>query len=101
MTRLKDPTIRREQILMAALEIARRDSYLTMTRDEVAAHAGVGPSTVNAIFGTMDALRQEVMRAAILREVVEIVADGLRQRDPIARKCPASLKQKAAALLLS
>lgn len=101
MTRLKDVTVRREQILGAALELARRDSYSTMTRDEVAASAGVGAGTVNAIFGTMDLLRQEVMKAAISREVIEIIADGLSKRDPLARKAPAGLKQKAAALILS
>ena len=51
-----DPNMRLENVLNAAIELSRRDGYMRITRDDVAAHAGIGAGSVNRAFGTMNLL---------------------------------------------
>lgn len=93
-TRLK-PEVRREQILAAALIIAERDGYNALTRDGIAAQAGVATGQVNHIFNTMTQLRRAVMRAAVNREIKPIIAQGLAIGDGEAHKAPEWLQRAA------
>jgi len=99
-TRLK-PEIRREQILAAALVIAERDGYNALTRDGIAIQAGVAAGQVNHIFNTMTQLRRAVMRAAVHREILPIVAQGVAQGDKDAHAAPDWLKRKALESLMN
>lgn len=94
MTRLK-PTDRKKQILDAALDLAERRGYSTITRDSIATAAGCAPGLVSAYFGTMINFRRDIMRAAIREERLPIIAQGLAAKDPHARKAPDPLKQAA------
>lgn len=93
-TRMK-PEARRDQILAAALTIATEQGYNALTRDGVANAAGVATGQVNHIFNTMAQLRRAVMRAAVHRELLPIVAQGLAQGDKDAHAAPDWLKRKA------
>jgi DNA-binding transcriptional regulator YbjK len=95
-----DPDIRRSNILRAALELARRDGYMTMTRDKVAAHAGVATGSVNLAYKTMDALRVAVMAEAIKQEIIEIMADGFGRGDPQMKLVSKDLRQKCVDYLM-
>lgn len=93
-TRLK-PEVRREQILAAALRVAMDTGYNSLTRDGVAAAAGVATGQVNHIFNTMTQLRRAVMRAAVNREIKPIIAQGLAIGDSEAHKAPEWLQRAA------
>jgi len=94
-----DPGLRRDQILTAAVHTARDEGYRRMTRDSIAKRAGVSESLISRYFNTMKQLRRDVMRAAIVQEVPEIIAQGLANGDKHAKKAPLALKEKAVALL--
>lgn len=95
----KPPSIRKAEILDAALAIAVTEGLRGTTRDLVAARVGVSPALVSMHYSTMDQLRRAVMRAAIDREVLPIVAEGLALRDPHALKASEDLRARAAASL--
>lgn len=85
-----------ELILRAAVILSTRDGYANITRDQIAEFAGVASGTVTYHFGDMNALRAAVMRFAVDKEVLKIVADGLADGNLIARKASDQLKRRAA-----
>lgn len=95
MSKKLQPKERREIILKAAIELARRDGYNKITRDNIAKQAGMANGTVTLYFKTMTQLRRALMRAAIAGEVLEIIAQGLAHNDPHATKAPIELQRKA------
>lgn len=99
MTSKKQPAERREQILDGAIEQAKAIGFTRITRDGVAAHCGLSAGSINLHFSTMTQLRRDVMRAAVKREILPIIAQGLAAGDAHARRAPAELKQRALATL--
>lgn len=95
-----NPILRRENILIAAVELARENGYNKITRDDIAERAGVSMGLVTHYFETMVQLRRAVMRHAIQFEIVEIIAQGLANKDDHARKAPEELKKQAVDKLL-
>lgn len=92
---------RRAAILEAAIAEAKEQGYQWITRDAVARRAGVGAGSVNVAFGRMVELKREVLRQAVARRLVEIVAQGLADGHPIAKDAPSDLKTEAVALLVA
>lgn len=90
------PSQRRESILDAALHLSKTEGYNRIRREEVASEAGVSMALITHYFGTMNKFRRAIMRAAITREVLEVVGQGLAIGDSHARKAPEELKQRAA-----
>lgn len=90
---------RNRSVLDAALAMAVRVGYRTMTRQDVAALAGVAVGSVNNAYGTMDGLRDAVMQAAVDHGVASVVAQGLADKHPIACGAPQPLKDAALASL--
>lgn len=101
MTSKKKPAERHEQILNGAIEHAAAVGFGRMTRGGVAAACGLAPASINLHFSTMTQLRRDVMRAAVKREILPIVAQGLALKDPHACKAPAQLRERALASLLA
>lgn len=93
------PEERRAELLDVALKLAKRKGYLNLTRDGLAAAAKCSQGLVTKRFGAMDNLRREVMRAAVARGVLEVIAQGIAARDPVALRAPAELKAQAAGTL--
>jgi AcrR family transcriptional regulator len=91
----KHKKIRKDMVLCTAIEMALKVGYQHLIRDEVAKEAGISGSLVNKYFGTIEKLKKEVLRAAIEKGIIEIVAQGLGMRDPDAMKAPEEIKQKA------
>ena len=89
------PEQRKSEILEAALHIAKRDGLNGMTRDAVACHAKCATGGVSRYFNTMTQLKRAVVREAIQREELTIIAEGVALRDPNAMKAPADLRSKA------
>ena len=99
MTERLSPKHRTSELLDAALALAGRTGWRGLTRDAIAAAAGVSPGLVSARLGTMDALRRSVMRAAVKRRVARVVAEGLMAGDRYAQQADDALRTEAALLL--
>ncbi len=93
-TRMK-PEARKEDILTAALIVATKFHYQHVSRAEIAEQAGVTGTTVQYHFHTMQQLRVQIMRAAIKRECLPVIAQGILAGDSHARKAPQELKDRA------
>jgi AcrR family transcriptional regulator len=94
------PEVRREQILAAAIELAEKEGFNNLSRDGIAAYAGVAKGQIHHMFETMDKLRCAVMKAAVHREILPVIAQGLANGDKVAHEAPVWLKQKALASLV-
>lgn len=92
---------RKDYLLRKAVEYAKDHGYTSITGVVLAKHADISPSLVTHYFGTMKQLKRAVMRAAIVQEVPEIIAQGLSMGDPNAKKAPVELKALAATLLVN
>lgn len=94
-TQRLDPKDRKRRILSAALSLAARNGYNRITRDAIAQAADCAPGLVSNYFGTMTALRRDIMRAAIREQELAVVAQGIVAKDPHALKASPELKQQA------
>lgn len=99
MTERKDPKRRTDELLMAALHIAAKGGWRTLTHQAVAEHAGVSPGLVVARLGTKTEMLRDVMRAAVRHRVARVVAEGLALGDIHARKADDALRQDCSALM--
>ena len=95
-----DPSARKAAILDAAIQCASVAPYTDVTREAIGARAGCAPGTVSHYFSTMAKLRRALMREAVVRGVVSIIADGLARSDPQARRAAPDLLVKARQLLV-
>lgn len=86
---------RNRTVLDAAVALAARHGMQAVTRPRVATEAGVSVGSVSNAFGSMDALRDAVMSAAVDREILPVVAQGLAERYPAAVAAPPELKTRA------
>lgn len=93
------PRERREDVLSAALRLAVMHGYTHITRDDIAMAAGCSPALVSQTLGTMRCLRRALVRAAVAREVLPVIAQGLALRDPHALRAPEELRVRAAGSL--
>lgn len=93
------PQLRRKHVIDVAINLAKTKGYNSITRGEVATGANVSPGLVSHYFVSTNALRELILKTAIKREVLEIVAQGLVVEDPIAVNAPKELKYKAVAYL--
>jgi len=94
-----DPALRKDHILNSAIVIAMEKGYNKITRDDVAETAGVSMGLITYYFETMNQLKRDIMRTAVKRGIVEIVAQGLTNKDRHALKASKELKTKAAHLI--
>lgn len=88
---------RRAQILDEALRCAEACGYANITRQMVADRLKLAPGLVSHYFGTMEDLRRTVMRHAIQRELLRIVAQGVVAKHPVAMRAPKELRTRALA----
>ena len=93
------PEDRREQIIAAALRMAVNYGYQRVTRADIAGAAKCSEALVSHYFNTMTQMRRAIMREAIRRQVLGIVAQGLAMGDPQAQKAPECLRSAALATL--
>lgn len=108
---------RNRTVLEAALAVACEQGWPRLTRDAVAARAGVAAGSVNNAYGDMPALRDAVMAAAIAEcgdlesepvsprsgerygQLLAVVGQGIVTGMPAARAAPDGMKQRALAAL--
>lgn len=92
---------RTKNLLDLALREAHRVGYTRVTRESIAAAAGVTPGLVTNYLGTVVKLRRAIMRAAVMREDAIVVAQGLAVNDRFAKAAPEKLKKEAGAAIAS
>lgn len=90
---------RNSRVLEAAIVEACEQGYQFITREAVAARAGVSAGGVNNAFGTMLELKRAVLRTAIERRILRIVADGIAMASPVVADLPPELRREALATL--
>jgi AcrR family transcriptional regulator len=95
----QDPKDRRKEILATALRMSVNYGYQRVTRADIAGAAKCSEALVSHYFTTMTQMRRAIMREAILRQSLPILAQGLAMGDPQAQKAPAALRQLAAETL--
>ena len=93
--RINDTAIRAEELLVSALALAAEVGYQQVTRDAIAARCGVSVGTISHYFGTMTQMRRSLMRQAVARGVLPVVAQGLAACDPHAQAADPAIKTKA------
>lgn len=101
MTTRMIPKEREHALLECALKLAASEGLYRMTRGRLASRAGVSTGLVSLYLGTMPQLRQKVLREAIKREILPIIADGLAAHDKAALRAPPVVKRKALEGLVS
>jgi hypothetical protein len=89
------PENRREQIILAAMEVAREVGYQQVTRNLIAERAGISDGLVTIRLGTTDEVSKLIMSEAIVRRDLIIIAQGLATNDAIAISAPASLREES------
>lgn len=90
------PQDRKTEIIDAALRVAERPgAYSKLTRVGIATEAGCAEGLVSRYFGTMNAFKRVVMRAAIQRSNLSIIAQGLACGDNVAAKVHPDIKNQA------
>ncbi len=90
---------RHRKILDAALALAVSRGWPKFTRRDVADLAGVATGNINHAFGTMDALRDAVVAAAIDAKVLTVVGQALAAGHPAAKAAPPDVRTAALASL--
>lgn len=90
----------KEHILDVAYIMAQRDGFGTLTRDGVAAEAGVAMGSVNHHWVKMSALREAVMQRAVEEENLELIGQGMALGDSVAKSAPLELRTRALTTLL-
>ncbi len=92
--------VRKEEILAAALDIAKQSGLAAVSGKKIANALGVMRPTVMYHIVDMATLRHDVMREAIRTEVLAVIAQGLALGDVIAQGAPRDLRRRAAAVLV-
>lgn len=86
---------RRKSILDAAVMLAETTGYNAFSRDAVAEMSGCSNALVTNVFGSIQELREEIVRHAIAVENLVIIGQAIALRHPLALKLPDELKIKA------
>lgn len=87
------PEVRREQILLTALEMARQGHYLDVTRKGVADALEISPPLVSRYFKTQKQLQDAVYNEAIEREIIEVVAQRIPPKWVLSDRLQKKLKK--------
>lgn len=76
------PEVRKEIIIDAALALCvNGQTYQTISGEQVAEAIQVRRPTINHHFGTIGKMRKEVLRAALKRENLRVIAQGMAAGD--------------------
>lgn len=88
---------RQAEIINAAIDCALHNNtgVRGIKRDDIAERIGVSPALVNVHFSTMEQLRRAVYRAAVRREVLKLVAQGIAERNPACTGADEALRRRA------
>lgn len=89
------PADRSAWLLNVALAHARKVGYVNISRKSLAGAAGCSTGLITHRFGTMDDLREELMREAVKQKDLIVIAQGIAAKDAIAMRAPKALREEA------
>lgn len=89
------PMARRQQLLNVALILAEKIGYQKVSQYTIAKYLGISLNLTIYHFNNMSELRHAIMRAAIERKIIPIIAQGIGAQDVHAHKAPDDLKKQA------
>ena len=93
--RIRRPETRKEELLDTALILARLVGYSNVQRADLATRCACSVGTVSKYFGTMCNLKRAIMSAAIAREDLIVIAQGITAREAKALAAKPELKRRA------
>lgn len=82
-----------------AVSLAMRVGFQNVTRKMLAERSGTANSTVSYHFGSMEKLQAAIIRRAIEKRLLVVVAQGLTARECHALQAPQELKDAAARII--
>ena len=91
---------KRENVLIVATSLASSVGYQNITREDVAQSAFTSAGTVSGLFGSMEQLKQEVVKFAIANACLPVIAQALAARNKLAMCIPDELKRKVAEAMI-
>lgn len=95
MSKRLKPEVRKEQVIDAALRLAGQSHYLEVGREDIAAALGFSASTIRYHFKTLTQLRNDLVRAAIKRNDLAVIAQAITAKHPHAVKASPELRRQA------
>lgn len=87
---------RRKELLAAAVRLAATRGYTKVSRADIAAACNVSEALVSHHFGTMLAFRRALMRHAVASGNARVVAQGLADGNPYAKRADHDLRAEIA-----
>lgn len=99
MSKHKLPLERVADIVSVALHLAESQGLHNVTRGGIAKKAGVSEALVSYHFGTMPQLKRKLIREAIARPNLRVLAQALAMHDSHAMRAPDELKKRALATI--
>lgn len=97
----RDADSTRDSLLAMGLQYARASHYSRIPLKQICMDIGKSHTLIIHHFGTAAAFRDEVLRRAIVESDLAVLAQGLADRNPVARGAPAKLRKQALDSLLS
>lgn len=88
-------TDKKLHLLACAMTEAKQHGYTNVTRHDIALRASCAPALVPYYFGTMTELRRAIMSEAIRTRELCIIAQGIADGHPKAKRAPDELKREA------
>lgn len=88
-------------VFVAADKLVTEHGFTHVTREMIAHEAGVSPATVSNAFGGMAHMADKLVKWAINRHDVKMIARGLQIDNAVARNAPDNLKKQAAQALIA
>lgn len=85
----------KDSVIDAALTLARSVGYLHMTCEAIARRVGCSRGEVSHLLGTMTQLRRTVVRHAVKRRDLPVIAQALVAKDPHVQGVDEDLKTAA------
>lgn len=88
------PAVRKQLILEAAIKLSVKQGYNTLTRDRIAEEAEISSPLVSNYFPTMRDMTNAVIRAAIDRQIMAILAQLIILKDRRIKSLSEDTKRK-------
>lgn len=95
----KNPIARRKEIIRAAVALSKKIGYHKINRILLSKEMGVSESLISYYFWPFDKLKKKVLQEAIDQEILDIIAQGIVNRDRTISKLSEDIKEKALAHL--
>ena len=72
-------------LLTICLQLAEKDDYRLITREQIAQQSGVSPGLISWYFGAMVRLRTEIVQYAIATDNAEVIAQAVTAGHPLVK----------------